>query len=179
MSMALLHGSLIHYVFLGQIILNWLPAATYRKAVTVDIKIKTSQIPSERTAKGQRDECHQQEVSDSVEVKWRKGHHGNGQGQREAGSQRQEFAERDQGEVGCITAAWWQISGGRCVSSYLLLSFKVLQLISSMYTTTRGTVCGQQGSGSNWAECLQRVTSYTHFLVAPLLSHLTKTQILN
>lgn len=66
----------------------------------VEMKIKTSQIPSERTAQGQRDECRQQEVSDSVEVKGREGHHGNGQGQREAGGQRQEFAERDQEKVG-------------------------------------------------------------------------------
>lgn len=44
------------------------------------------------------------------------------------------------------------------VSSYLLLSFKVLQLMSSMYTIIRGTVCGQQGSGSNWAEYLRRIT---------------------
>lgn len=138
------------------------------RLIMVEMKIKTSQIPSERTAQGQRDECRQQEVSDSVEVKWREGHHGNGQGQREAGSQRQEFAERDQEKVGWTIAAGWQISWGRYVlvnvSSYLLLSFKVLQLISSMYTTIRGTVCGQQGSGSNWAEYLQRITSYTLFL---------------
>lgn len=62
----------------------------------VEMKIKTSQIPSERTTQGQRDECRQQEVSDSVEVKWREGHHGNGQGQGEAGSERQEFTERVQ-----------------------------------------------------------------------------------
>lgn len=37
----------------------------------------------------------------------------------------------------------------------LLLSFKVLQLISSMYTVIRGTMSGQQGSGSNWVEYLR------------------------
>lgn len=57
----------------------------------VEMETETSQIPSEETTQGQRDECCQQEVGDSVEVKWREGHHGDGQREREAGGQRQEF----------------------------------------------------------------------------------------
>lgn len=56
------------------------------------------------------------------------------------------------------------LSGSVCVlammCSYLLLSFKVLQLISSMSTIIRGTMWGQQGSGSNWVEYLQRITTW-------------------
>lgn len=65
----------------------------------VEMKTETSQIPSEQTTQGQRDKRRQQEVCDSVEVKWREGHHGDGQGEREAGSQRQEFTEKDQEKV--------------------------------------------------------------------------------
>lgn len=39
-----------------------------------------------------------------------------------------------------------------------MLSFKVLQLMSSVYTMITGTVCSQQGSGSSWVEYLQRKT---------------------
>ena len=41
--------------------------------------------------------------------------------------------------------------------SHLLLSIKVLQLISSVYTIITGTMCGQQGSGSSWVEYLQTI----------------------
>lgn len=57
----------------------------------VEMRADTSQIPSEQTTQSQRDECCQQEVGDSVEVEWREDHHGDGQGQREAGRHRQEF----------------------------------------------------------------------------------------
>lgn len=70
----------------------------------VEMWTETSQIPSEKTTQGQRDECCQQKVGDSVEVEWREGHHGDGQGEREAGCQRQEFTERDEEKVGyCST----------------------------------------------------------------------------
>lgn len=42
-------------------------------------------ILSEQTTQGQRYECRQQEIGDSVEVEWREGHHGDGQREREAG----------------------------------------------------------------------------------------------
>lgn len=58
-------------------------------------KTESRQIPSEETTQGQRDKCCQQEVGDSVQVKWREDHHGNGQGKREAGGQRQEFTENN------------------------------------------------------------------------------------
>lgn len=54
--------------------------------------------------------------------------------------------------------AEWYVSWLFC-GSYLLLSFRVLQLISSMYTISRGTVCGQQGSGSSWVEYLWKITT--------------------
>lgn len=64
----------------------------------VEMWAETRQIPSEQTTRGQGDECRQQEVGHSVEVEWREGHHGDGQGEREEGCQRQEFTERDEGE---------------------------------------------------------------------------------
>lgn len=102
MSMALLHGSVIHQVFFGTNQSE--PAAvsqavTQRKACYGRDEYKTSQIPSEQATQGQRNKCHQQEVGDPVEVEWTEGHHGDGQGQGEAGSQRQEFAERIQAKL--------------------------------------------------------------------------------
>ncbi len=67
----------------------------------VEMWTETSQIPSEKTTQGKRGECCQQEMGNSVEVEWREGHHGDGQGEREAGCQRQEFTERDEEKVGC------------------------------------------------------------------------------
>ncbi len=64
----------------------------------VEMWTETSQIPSEQTAQGQRSECCQQEVCDSVEVERSEGHHGDGQGEREEGCQREEFTERDKEE---------------------------------------------------------------------------------
>lgn len=66
----------------------------------VEMWTETRQIPSEQTTRGQRDERRQQEVGDSVEVEWREGHHGDGQGEREPGCQRQEFTEGDVDKVG-------------------------------------------------------------------------------
>lgn len=59
-------------------------------------------IPSEQTARGQRDECRQQEVGDSVEVERREGHCGDGQGEREAGGQRQQLTAKEWEEVGAV-----------------------------------------------------------------------------
>lgn len=92
MSTALLHGSQIEHVFLDQISLKQLQQVRLReRLVMVEMWTKTIQIPSEQTAQGQRDECCQQEIGDSVEVEWREGHHGDGQGERKAGYQRQKF----------------------------------------------------------------------------------------
>lgn len=92
------------------------------------------EIPSEQTTQGQRDERHRQEVGDSVEVEWREGHCGDGQGQREAGGQRQEFTGRGGAEVEAESRAGqnnsWGTRAMKC--SHLFRSFKVLQLISSM-----------------------------------------------
>lgn len=55
----------------------------------VEMETETSPVLSEETAQGQRDEWRQQEVGDSVEVKRRESHHDDGQGEREAGGQRQ------------------------------------------------------------------------------------------
>lgn len=59
---------------------------------------ETSQVPSEETTQGQGDESCQQEVSDSVEVKWGEDCHGDGQREREAGGHTQEFTEKHQGK---------------------------------------------------------------------------------
>lgn len=65
----------------------------------VEVWSENSQIPSEQTTQGQWDERRQQEVGDSVEVERREGHCGDGQREREAGRQRQEFTGRDEAEV--------------------------------------------------------------------------------
>lgn len=97
----------------------------------VEMKTETSQTPSEQATRRQRDESQQQEVGDSVKVKRREGHHGDGQGQREAGSQRQEFTGKDQDQVNIQLLQDNKYSEER-VGSYLLQSFNVLQLMSSM-----------------------------------------------
>lgn len=65
----------------------------------VEMWTEHRQIPSEQTTQSHWDECCQQEVGDSVEVERRVGHCGDGQGEREAGCQRQEFTGRDEEEV--------------------------------------------------------------------------------
>lgn len=62
----------------------------------VEMWTETGQVPSEQTTQGQGDERRQQEVGDSVEVERREGHHGDGQGEREAGSHMKEFTGRDE-----------------------------------------------------------------------------------
>lgn len=57
----------------------------------VEMETEPSPVLSEETAQGQWDEWRQQEVGDSVEVKRRESHHDDGQGEREAGGQRQQF----------------------------------------------------------------------------------------
>lgn len=76
MSMALLHGSFTHR-----------PIGPGDRPAAGHVG-----IPSEEAARGQGDERRQQRVADPVEVLWREGHHNHGQGQGEAGGQRQEFA---------------------------------------------------------------------------------------
>lgn len=67
----------------------------------VEMETETSPVLSEETAQGQRDEWRQQEVGDSVEVKRRESHHDDGQGEREAGGQRQQFTEKHEEQVNC------------------------------------------------------------------------------
>lgn len=67
----------------------------------VEMETETSLVLSEETAQGQRDEWRQQEVGDSVEVKRRESHHDDGQGEREAGGQRQQFTEKHEEQVNC------------------------------------------------------------------------------
>lgn len=64
----------------------------------VKLRVVRGEIPSEEATQGQRDERRRQEVGDPVEVERREGHCGDGQGQREAGSQRQEFTGRAEAE---------------------------------------------------------------------------------
>jgi len=91
-------------------------------------------------------------------VERREGHHGDGHGQGEAGRQRQEFTEqriekKKKGQKFPSTPTTKCVCVG--AGSHLVPSFKVLQLISRMNTMTSGTLQGQQGSGSSWAEYLQ------------------------
>ena len=65
----------------------------------VEMWTETGQVPSEQTTQGQGDERRQQEVGDSVEVERREGHHGDGQGEGEAGSHMKEFTGRDEEDV--------------------------------------------------------------------------------
>lgn len=94
MSMALLHGSEIERVFLERSGLEQLRRVGLQfreRLVMVGMWPETGRVPSEQATQGQRDECRHQEVGDSVEVEWREGHQGDGQGEGEAGRQRQEF----------------------------------------------------------------------------------------
>lgn len=94
-------------------------------------------MPPEQTTQGQGRQRRQQEVGDSVEMQWTEGHHGDGQWEREAGRQRQEFTGRDE-EGGRVRRA--AKDGAPAKRSHLFLSLKVLQLISSMCTIIKGTM---------------------------------------
>lgn len=62
-------------------------------------RLVMAEIPSEQTTQGQGRQCREQEVGDSVEVQWTEGHHGDGQREREAGGQSEEFTGRGEGDV--------------------------------------------------------------------------------
>lgn len=82
MSMALLHSSKMEWVFTGQICPEQLHRGKLwvrERLAMVETWTETSQVPSEKTTQGQRNQRCQQEVGDSVEVEWREGHHGDGQ----------------------------------------------------------------------------------------------------
>lgn len=125
------------------------------RLVVVEVWSENSQIPSEQATRGQWDERRQQEVGDSVEVERSEGHGGDGQRERQAGRQRQQFTGRDEAEVSAQKRRQDTSADEQRARAHLFLSLKVLQLISSMYTIIRGTRCGQQGSGSSWVEYLQ------------------------
>lgn len=97
MSMALLHGSRAEDVSSRKRInqLQRVKLHLEKRLVMVEMWTETGQVPSEQTTQGQGDERRQQEVGDSVEVERREGHHGDGQGEREAGSHMKEFTGRD------------------------------------------------------------------------------------
>lgn len=57
-------------------------------------RLVMAEIPSEQTTQGQGRQGRQQEVGDSVEMQWAEGRHGDGQREREAGGQSEEFAGR-------------------------------------------------------------------------------------
>lgn len=62
-------------------------------------RLVTAGRPSEQSTQGQGRQARQQEVGDPVEMQRTEGHHGDGQWEREAGRQREEFTGRDEEEA--------------------------------------------------------------------------------